>query len=61
MSHDTFEILCNELRPNLKRQTTRFREPVSVEVRVAVTVWRLAIAALFGLGRSTVCELVIDT
>ena len=67
-SHDTFEILCNELRPYLKRQTTRFREPVSVEARVAVTVWRFAtnveyrtIAALFGLGRSTACELVIDT
>ena len=65
---DTFEILCEELRPHLQRQTTRFREPIGVEMRVAITIWRLAtnieyrtIAALFGIGRSTVCEVVIDT
>ena len=68
MSHETFSMLCNELRPHLQRETTRFCEPLSVETRVAVTVWRLAtnikyrtIAALFGFGRSTVCEVVIDT
>ena len=45
-----------------------FRQPVSVEVRVAVTIWRLAtnvkyrtIAQLFGLGRSTVGEIVLET
>ena len=55
MSHDTFEILCNELRPHLQREDTTFRESVSVEVQVAITIWRLAInieyhtiAALFG-------------
>ena len=68
MSKETFEIICNELRPHLQRQETRFRHPVTVEVRVAVTIWRLAtnvefrtIAALFGLGRSAVGEIVIDT
>ena len=52
---------CDELRPHIERQVTSFREPVSVEARVAVTVWRLAtnveyrtISELFGLGRSTV-------
>ena len=41
---------------------------MSVEVRVAVTIWKLAttveyrtLAALFGLGRSTVGQIVIDT
>ena len=45
-----------------------FREPVSVEQRIAVTVWKLAtnaeyrtLAALFGLGRSTVGRIVIET
>lgn len=59
---------CDELRPHLERQTTKFRLPVSVEVRVAVTIWRLGanvelrtLAALFGLGRSTVGEIVLDT
>ena len=31
MSHDTFSILCEELRPHLGRQTTKFRVPVSVD------------------------------
>ena len=62
-----FEFVCNELRPFVQRQVTRLREPISVEVRVAVTLWRLAtnaeyrtIAVLFGLGRSTVCEIVLE-
>ena len=61
-------FLCDELRPHIERQVTSFREPVSVEARVAVTVWRLAtnveyrtISELFGLGRSTVAEVVVDT
>ena len=39
-----------------------------MEARVAITIWKLAtnaeyrtIAALFGLGRSTVGEIVLDT
>ena len=61
-------MVCMELRPHIERQVTKFREPESVHVRVAVTVWRLAtnneyqtIAALFGPGRSTVCEIVLET
>lgn len=68
MSKETFEILCNELRPYIERQVTTFRQPISVEARVALTIWRLAtnveyrtIAELFGLGRSTVGEIVVDT
>ena len=68
MSRATFKIVCDELRPHIKRETTKFRESVSVEARVAVTIWRLAtnaeyrtIAALFGLWRSTVGEIVLDT
>ena len=68
MTHRTFDILCDELRPYIQRQHTRLREPISVEARVAMTIWRLAtnseyrtIAALFGVGRSTVAEVVLDT
>jgi len=67
MSRNTFNIVCDDLRPHIERQNTRFREPVSVEARVAITIWRLAtnveyrtIAELFGLGRSTVGEIVLD-
>ena len=68
MSRETFHVVCDQLRPHIQRQSTTFREPVSVEARVAVTIWRLGsnveyrtIAALFGLGRSTVGEIVVDT
>ena len=68
MSRDTFRMLCDELRPHIERQTTVFREAISVEARVAITIWRLAtnveyrtIASLFGVGRSTVGEIVLDT
>ena len=68
MSRGTFECLCSELRPYIQRCDTNYRFAVSVEARVAVTIWRLAtnseyrtIAELFGLGHSTVGEIVIDT
>ena len=68
MSRETFVVLCDKLRPYLERHITLFREPVSVEARVAVTIWKLGtnveyrtIAALFGFGRSTVGEIVVDT
>ena len=44
------------------------RSPVTVEERVAVSVWKLAtnieyrsLASLFGLGRSTVCKIMLET
>ena len=68
MSQVTFQIICTQLKPHIQRRITKFRQPVSVEERVAVTIWRLAtnieyrtIGALFGLGRSTVGEIVLDT
>ena len=42
MSQDTFNILCNELCPFIQKKWTNMRSPVSVEERVAVTVWKLA-------------------
>ena len=38
MSMETFQTVCNDLRPHIERQVTKFREPVSVEMRVALTV-----------------------
>ena len=49
-------------------QVTQLRKPVSVEERVAVTIWKLTtnieyrtLASLFGLGRSTVGKTVVET
>ena len=68
MSKDTFNYLCRELRPHISKKHTHMREPVSVERRVAITLWKLAtnieyrsISQLFGLGRSTVCTIVLET
>ena len=68
MNEDTFNVFCSELKPYIRKETTRFRESVSVEERVAVTLWRLAtnaeyrtIASLFGLGISTVGNIVLET
>uniref|UniRef100_A0A673B144 DDE Tnp4 domain-containing protein n=1 Tax=Sphaeramia orbicularis TaxID=375764 RepID=A0A673B144_9TELE len=64
MRRGTFQYLCGMLRPLLTRQHTRYRRPLSVEIRVAVCLWRLAtnleyrsISHLFGVGIST-CRLI---
>ena len=68
MNKTTFSILCNELRPFIQKKTTILRDPISVEQRVAVTLWKLAtnveyrtISNLFGIGLSTVGSIVIET
>ena len=68
MTQDTFEVLVTELRPLIEKKDTHMRKAVGVEERIAVTIWKLAttveyrtLAALFGLGRSTVGEIVLET
>ncbi|XP_033100382.1 protein ANTAGONIST OF LIKE HETEROCHROMATIN PROTEIN 1-like [Anneissia japonica] len=62
MSQPVFNILCDILRPRLQRDALN---GFSVEKVVALALYRLStpsdlrtIANLFGVGRSTVCELV---
>ena len=62
----TFRFLCSQLQPYLQRQNA-LRKPLSVEERVAITLWRLgtnieyrSLAHLFGVGLSTVCVAVHD-
>ena len=68
MSKETFTYLCAKLSPTLHRDNTSMRQAVSVEKRVAIALWCLAtpaeyrtIAHLFGVARSTVCEIVHET
>ena len=51
-----------------REKGTCFREPISVEQHVAITLWKLAtniefrtLAALFSVGQSTVGKIVIET
>ena len=62
MGKETFFYLCDELRPSISRQNTTFRNAISTERRVAITLWCLAtpaeyrtIAHLFGVSRAAVC------
>ena len=60
----TFRFLCTQLRSTLLRRNV-VRRQLSVEERVAITLWRLgtnieyrSIAHLFGVSLSTVCVVV---
>ena len=60
-----FRHLYNFVSIKLNRETTVMRTPISVERRVAITLWRLAtnmdyrsIGYLFGVARCTACKIV---
>ena len=68
MNKETFDIICHEFKPYFSKAVTKFRNPISVDECIAVTIWRLAtnveyrtIGCLFGLGTSTVGKLVLET
>ena len=68
LSRTTFHMLCEKVRPFLKRQNTQFRQCICVEHRLAITLWTLAtcseyrtIGHLFGVARCTVCVIVHET
>ena len=42
MSRDAFEDLCREVGPFLQKQDTRFRNAISIDNRVSVSLWRLS-------------------
>ena len=68
VSQETFFYICTEVHSEIERQNTRFRKAVSVQKRVAITLWVLAtqceywsVGHLFGLARCTVCRIVHET
>ena len=68
MSRDTFIYLCQRQSPALCRKDTAMRHPVTVEQCIAITLCCLAtpseyrtIAHVFGVARSTVCEIIHET
>ena len=65
MSERSFYILCEELRPYIQKQTTRFRKLISVEKQVASTLYYLSdegrlkkVANAFGIGKSTAFRII---
>ena len=65
VSRDTFQFICNQVRNLIRRKDTRLRKCVSVESRVAVTLYYLSstselrtIAHLFGVSKPFVCNCV---
>lgn len=68
VSRQTFLHLCAQLQRSIGKCNTRFRRAISVQKRVAITLWVLAtpceyrsVAHLFGVARCTVCRIVQDT
>ena len=66
MSQVTFEKLCEELAPFVERRGTNYLKAISVRERVAITLYRLAdtasyraVSNLFGVGKSTACQIVL--
>ena len=62
MSKNTFLYMCNELRSHIEKQDTIMRSAITVEKRVAVTLWFLAtntdyrtIGHLIGVSKASVC------
>jgi len=66
VSRETFNYLCEQLRPLIQKETTVMRRPVSVQRHVGFwphlqpSEYR-TIAHLFGIARCTVCVVVKET
>ena len=63
VNQNTFHYLLQNIEESIKRETTRFKEPVAPEIQLALTLYRLAhgcsfatVADLFGIGVSTACK-----
>ena len=64
MSRTTFLYLCNELRADISKTDTDMRPAISVEKRVALTLWFMStntdyrtIGHLFGVSTASVCKI----
>lgn len=67
VSRSTFSFFVNELNNFLKKENTHLRPAISVEKRVAIALYTLGssaefrtVANCFGVGRSTVGEILYE-
>lgn len=66
MSPSAFKILCEKMS-SLRREDTMFRKAIPLEKRIGIALYALgssaeyrSIANLFGVGRTTVGEIVLE-
>lgn len=66
MNRESFNILCG-LLPRLAKEDTTLRKAIPLPKRIAIALYALGssaeyrtVANLFGIGKSTVCELVLE-
>lgn len=66
MSKRTFDLLCS-LLSSIERKDTNFRKCIPLKKRIAIALYALgssgeyrSIANIFGIGRTTVGEIVIE-
>ena len=65
MLTSTFDFIVNLVEADMKKEDTYFRKTISIQKRVACALWRLStgnlyrfISKVFGVGRSTVSQIV---
>ena len=68
MTKHTFNYIIGELRPHIQKEDTQMRRSIPPDQRIAITLWKLAtnidyrtLAELFGVGKSTVCTIFLET
>ncbi|XP_033118311.1 uncharacterized protein LOC117117933, partial [Anneissia japonica] len=67
MDKSTFMYISEQIRPYVQRENTRMREAFSPEIRIGITIYKLATGASFreisnqfGMARSTACEIFYE-
>ena len=65
MNIQTFNFLCKSLGPLVASQVTRFSEPISVDKKVAITLYKLIhgcpstiLMHMFAVGESTIYDIL---
>ena len=68
MSPESYDHLLELLKPLISKKNTKFREPISAEIRLAVTLRYLAsgesqqlLSWSYRIGRSTVSKIIRET
>ena len=67
VTRDTFQFVLDAIGDDIRKETTRFKEPKPPELQLALTLYRLShgctyttVGDLFGVGTSTACTIFIS-
>ena len=55
MYKPTFEVLCDELRPHMEKETTNLKQPVAVEKRIAIGIYHYANGGTYKMTGERFC------